>query len=102
MNSTGETAKSATIDFKRLDGKTVLVKSRQDRRNPPTAVRGWIEVRENPGAAPDVSLALEFPQMFRHRAHRQTIPLDATAVQRLLDSEYNGTFEFTVDDDWET
>lgn len=83
----------------RLRGKVVLVKSTRDRRNPPAAMRGWIEVRENSGAPPDVSIAVEFPQMFTTPAHRRTIPLDHASVQRLLASEYNGTYEFTIDDE---
>lgn len=86
---------------RRLDGKIVLVKSRRDRRNPPTAMRGWIEVHENPGGAPDVRIAVDFPQMFTMRAHRRSIPLDHAGVTRLLDSEYNGTFEYTLDEELE-
>jgi hypothetical protein len=83
----------------RLQGKVVLVKSTQDRRNPPTAMRGWIEGHENVGGAPDISIAVEFPQMFTSPAHHRTIPLDHASVQRLLASEHNGTFEFTIDEE---
>jgi hypothetical protein len=96
FHAAGETAGNP---LKHLHGRIVLVKSTCDRRNPPTAMRGWIEVRENPGTAPDVSIAVEFPQMFTTPAHHRTIPLDHSAVQRLLASEYNGTFEFTIDDE---
>lgn len=85
--------------LRRLQGKIVLVKSSRDHRNPPTALRGTIEVRENSGAAPEVSLAVDFPQMFTQRAHRRTIPLDPAGITRLMTSEYNGTFEFTIDDE---
>lgn len=89
-------------DFQRLQGKIVLVKSASDRRNPPTAMRGTIEVRQaSADAAPDVCLAVEFPQMFTSRAHHRTIPLSHAEVMRLLASEYNGTFEFTLEHELE-
>ncbi len=86
-------------DLRQLHGRTVLVKSTRDRRNPPAALRGTIEVHENAGAAPDFAIAVEFPQMFMSRAHHRTIPLDAAALTRLIASEYQGTFEFTIDDE---
>lgn len=90
------------LDLERLHGKIVLVKSTRDRRNPPTAMRGTIEVRRHPpDAAPEVALAVEFPQMFRSRAHHRTFVLDHADLMRLLASEYNGTFEFTIDDELE-
>lgn len=89
-------------DVQRLNGKVVLVKSSRDRRNPPTAMRGTIEVRQPiADAPPEVSLAIEFPQMFTSRAHHRTIALDHADVMRLLASEYNGTFEFEIDDELE-
>lgn len=88
--------------LQRLHGATVLVKSTRDLRHPPTAMRGTIEVRQHaPDAAPEVSLAIEFPQMFRSPAHHRTIVLDHADLTRLLASEYNGTFEFTIDDELE-
>lgn len=92
-------APPAVESVRRLNGKIVLIKSSRDHRNPPTALRGTIEVREKPESDPEVSLAVEFPQMFTMRAHRRTIPLDAAGVRRLMDAEYNGTFEFTIDDE---
>jgi hypothetical protein len=96
------TAKSDTAvrpDIRDLQGRIVLVRSTRDRRNPPTAMRGWIEVHESPGAGPETSIAVEFPQMFSARAHHRTIPLDAAALQELLASECNGTFQFAIDDE---
>lgn len=90
---------NADESLRRLNGKIVLVKSSRDLRNPPTALRGTIDVRGNPGATPEVSLAVDFPQMFTERAHRRTIALDPAGITRLMDSEYNGTFEFTIDDE---
>jgi hypothetical protein len=90
---------TTATDLRELQGKIVLVKSTRDRRNPPTAMRGWIEVHENASAPPDVSIAVEFPQMFSFPAHHRTIHLDRAGLDRLLASEYNGTFEFTIDDE---
>jgi hypothetical protein len=88
-----------TTDLRQLKDKTVLVKSSRDQRNPPAAARGTIALLETPGAAPEVQLVLDFPQMFRTRAHRRNIVLDRPMLERLLASEYNGTFELTVDED---
>lgn len=65
-------------------------------------MRGTIEVRQNASnEPPEVSLAVEFPQMFRSRAHHRTIGLGPAEVKRLIESERNGTFEFTIDDELE-
>ena len=77
----------------------MLVKSTQDRRTPPTAMRGWIDVREGTDGVPVAGVAVEFPQMFTTRAHHRTIPLDEASLARLLATERNGTFEFTIDDE---
>jgi len=90
---------SIVADLSQLQGRIVLVRSTRDHRNPPTALRGSIEVHENSGAAPDVSIAVEFPQMFNTRAHHRTLPLDPAAIARLLATEHSGTFEFTIDDE---
>lgn len=88
------------VDLRRLDGKIVLVKSSRDQRNPPSARRGTIEVRQHaPDTTPEVRLAIEFPQMFTVRAHHRTIVLDHADILRLLASEYNQTYEFTIDDE---
>ena len=94
-DSTPETANA----LRELHGRVVLVKSSRDHHNPPTAMRGWIEVSENPGVAPVVSIAVEFPQMFSRPAHHRTFPLDDAALERLLASERNGAYEFTLDDE---
>jgi hypothetical protein len=88
-------------DVRRLHGKTVLVKSTKDRRNPPTGVRGYIEVHDKDAGCPEVSIALEFPQMFTSRAHHRVIPLDQAAVAKLLSCECNGTYEYTIDQEIE-
>jgi len=83
-------------DLKALNGKVVLVKSAVDRRTPPSAMRGTIEVRESEIGAPVVQIALEFPQMFTTKAHHRTIILNEEEVARLRANEYAGTFEFTL------
>ena len=89
---------STTSDLKELKGRIVLVRSTRDRRNPPTAMRGWIEVHET-GTAPKVSVAIEFPQMFMIPAHHRVIPLDQAGLARLLATEQEGVFEFTIDEE---
>jgi hypothetical protein len=37
--------------------------------------------------------------MFTSTAHHRIIPLDHAALERLLASECNGTYEFTIDDE---
>ena len=86
-------------DVRALQGRNVLVTSSRDRRNPPAGLRGSIEVHEMPGAQPTVGIAVEFPQMFSRPAHHRTIPLDDAALARLLNSECNGAYSFTIDDE---
>jgi hypothetical protein len=89
----------AFADLHALQGRVVLVKSTRDRRNPPTGMRGWIEVVDSGGARPVVRIAVEFPQMFTQPAHHRTFVLDEARLAQLLASERNGTFEFTIDDE---
>lgn len=79
-----------------LNGKIVLVRSARDHRNPPTAMRGTIEVREM-HHRPVLQIALDFPQMFSTRAHHRTIVLSDEEVERLVESEREGTFDVTLD-----
>lgn len=97
-NPTSAPTPKAT-DLRPLNGRVVLVKSSRDQRTPPTAMRGSIEVRDKAGAEPEVFVAVEFPQMFTTPAHHRTIALDRRAVENLLASECNGTFEFTIDEE---
>lgn len=90
---------TANGDIRNLNGRVILVKSASDRRNPPAGIRGWIEVHELPGVAPEVRIAVEFPQMFSTAAHHRTFVLNQEAIERLLASANMGTFEFTIDDD---
>jgi hypothetical protein len=86
-------------DLSEIDGKIVLVSSARDHRNPPTAMRGTIRVREDPGRAqPLVQIELEFPQMFTSRAHHRALTLTASELGQLLQSTGDGTFAVTVDD----
>jgi hypothetical protein len=86
-------------DLSDLDGKIVLVSSARDHRNPPTAVRGTIRVREErPGALPTVQIEIDFPQMFTTRAHHRTIVLAPHELAQLRANAYDGTFALTLSD----
>jgi hypothetical protein len=85
------------MDLRRLNGKIVLVRSACDHRDPPTAMRGTIEVREEQGGTP-VRIVLDFPQMFTTRAHRRTVTLDEEAIAQLVASEHTGTYAVTLPD----
>src|SRR3954463_802166 len=87
---------SLQTDLRRLQGKIVLVKSTADHHNPQTAIRGTIMVHENTGGPAEVSIEFDVPQMFRKTAHHRPLRLDQAAVARLLESEYNGVFEYTT------
>lgn len=84
-------------DLRELHGRTVLLSSARDRRHPSTALRGTLEVATAPGGEPLVTLVWEIPDMFNAAAHRRTVVLDQVGLRRLLASESNGTYEFTLD-----
>lgn len=82
-----------------LHGASVLVRSTQDRRNPPTALRGTIDTRATDGSElPRVRIVLEYPDMFTIPAHQGIIELDDAQAERLLASEHEGVYEFTIDE----
>jgi hypothetical protein len=83
-------------DLSHLNGQSVLVKSTQDHRNPPIALRGTIEVRTEDGQQ-IAEVLLEFPDMCNQPAHQRVIPLDADAVECLLAGRREGGFEYTID-----
>lgn len=86
------------IDLSELDGKIVLVSSARDHRNPPTAMRGTIRVREDPGGPqPMIQVELEFPQMFTTCARHRDITLSDSECAQLLQSNGDGTFLVTID-----
>lgn len=91
-------------DPRLLHHQSVLVKSACDLGNPPAAVRGTIEVHEDPsgGGTPVVSILLGFPQMFSTAAHQRTLTLDRAAVERLLASGGDGVFEVVVEEPLDT
>src|SRR5512147_3231244 len=88
-------------DLTPLDGKTVLVRSSRDRRNPQTALRGTLQVFATPTGEKAVQVLLDFPEMFTATAHRKRIVLDETTVESLFQSENVGTYECTLDYDFE-
>ena len=90
-------AKSSTLH--ELHDRVVLVKSSRDRHTPPTGIRGCIDVHERRDERPEVRIEIDFPQMFSRPAHHRTITLDGAALARLLASERNGAYEFTIDDE---
>lgn len=88
-------------DLKSLHGRSVLVKSAADFGSPQAGVRGTLDVHEYEDSPPQVRIAVEFPQMFRTRAHHREIILTDAELDRLLASEHGGTFEFTLRDELE-
>lgn len=90
---------NATV-LRSLHGRSVLVKSSRDIRHPPAAMRGTLEVHDtSANDLPRVTIAVDFPQMFRTPAHRRDIVLSEAQLVELLASEREGTFEFTIHDD---
>ena len=88
-----------TADRIHLHGRSVLVRSTQDQRNPPTALRGTIDSKTTEGAERvNLRIVLEYPDMFTVPAHQGVIELDDAAAERLLAGEREGVFEFTIDE----
>lgn len=82
-----------------MHGASVLVRSTQDHRNPPTGLRGTIDAQASDGAEPPcVRIVLEYPDMFTVAAHQGVIELDDAAAERLRASEREGVYEFTIDE----
>ena len=77
----------------RLHGGSVLVKSAQDRHDPPIALRGSLDTMTTPGV---VKVVLEYPDMCVAPAHRGIISLDARGIDQLIASEHDGVFAITV------
>jgi hypothetical protein len=88
-------------DLHHLQGKSVLLKSASERHFPTVGIRGTIEVpaaEKILGTHPSVTLVWEVPDMFEVPAHRRTVTLrDDRSIRKLLASEREGTFEFTID-----
>ncbi len=88
---------SPAIDLTELHGKLVLVCSDQDKRNPPTGIRGTLWVLQPQTGGPSVvEVELEFPQMFTTRAHTRRVVLSEDEIAKMLDSENRGTFIVTL------
>ncbi|HEY9153943.1 MAG TPA: hypothetical protein VIM69_02360 [Opitutaceae bacterium] len=89
-----------TLDRKTLsalDGKTILVTSALDRRNPPTGVRGTLRVVDQPeSSAAKVEVELTYPDMFLREAHDRILVLTNDEIEQLLTREYRGAYELTV------
>jgi len=82
-----------TQNLNHIHGGTVLVKSAQDRHDPPIAIRGSLDTMTTPGV---VKVVLEYPDMCAAPAHHGIISLDARGVDQLLASEHDGTYAITV------
>ena len=63
------------------------------------SMRGWIEAPADAESGADLSVGVEFPQMFSTRAHHRSFRLDEASFAQLLASERNGVFEFTIDEE---
>lgn len=88
---------SPAIDLTELNGKLVLVCSDQDKRNPPTGVRGTLwAVQPATGGPSVVEVELEFPQMFTTKAHARRVVLSEDEIAKMLASENRGTFMITL------
>lgn len=82
-----------------MHGASVLVRSTQDQRNPPTALRGTIDAQASDGSELSrVRIVLEYPDMFTVPAHQGVIELDEAQAERLRASEREGVYEFTIDE----
>lgn len=84
-------------DLTHLDGGSVLVKSTADHHDPPVALRGTLYARPDHAGQLGVQIVLEFPEMCNSAAHRGIISLDAAGIERLLASEHDGLYEYTID-----
>ena len=85
-----------TTDLTHLQGQSVLVKSTAERGDPKIAMRGTIDAKMDDRGFPVVKIILDFPDMNYRVAHQGVIELDTAGVERLLASEHNGAFEYTI------
>lgn len=83
-------------DLNRLNGRSVLVKSTADRRDPPTALRGTIAARPDRDGRADVKIVLEYPDMNNTAARRGIIPVNEADAERLLAQGRDGVCEYTI------
>jgi len=85
-----------TADLTHLQGQSVLVKSTAERGDPRIAMRGTIDAKMDDRGFPVVKIILDFPDMNYRVAHQGVIELDTAGIERLLASERNGAFEYTI------
>lgn len=84
-----------------LHGQSVLVRSSRDRRNPPIAVRGTLEVHQTSDAShPEVKLIINFPEMFNAPAHQRTLKLTEAELVSLKAAPVGG-LEFMTEQSFE-
>ncbi len=100
MRESGDYSRRMTAtDRLHMHGASVLVRSTQDHRNPPTALRGTIDACATDGTElPRLRIVLEYPDMFTVPAHQGVIELDDAQAERLRANERDGVYEFTIDE----
>ena len=86
-------------ELNHLVGRSVLVRSAQDQGTPETAVRGTIQVFDDPHDGTIVEVALDLPDLFTTRAHQRVLRLREAEVARLLSLDPNQPWEITIDDE---
>lgn len=69
-----------------LDGRTLLVRTAGDHRNPAVALRGTLKVVPEPmfSDRPRVKLVVNYPDMFTAPAHQRVFELGDAEIERLL------------------
>ena len=83
-------------DLTQLNGRSVLVKSNADHRDPPIALRGTIDAHPGPQGRPEVKIVLEYPDMNNAAARRGVIPVGEQDAERLLAQGTDGVCEYTI------
>ena len=86
-------------ELERLNGKSVLVKSSRDHRDPPAVYRGTVEILDRVGDqdGPTVAIAVT-PQSDVAPARPQTIILDSASLARLVATKGDDLPEITVNE----
>ena len=81
-----------------LNGRSVLVCSARDHRNPPTGRRGTLIVHEQPVGHSIVEVEVELPQMFTTKAKTRRIRLSDAEIGQMLASEDYGALTVVIED----
>ena len=73
-----------------------MVKSTAERGDPRVGMRGTIDAKMDDRGFPAVKIVLEIPEMNNRAGHQSVFELDYAGIDRLLASERNGAFEYSV------